>query len=40
MYAGGLLSIAVAAFPLDRATDAHREVETGHVRGKVVLTVD
>jgi hypothetical protein len=24
-------------FPLDRAADAHREVATGHGRGKVVL---
>lgn len=28
-----------AAFPLDRAADAHREVATGHGRGKVVLTL-
>lgn len=28
------------SFPLYQAADAHREVETGHVRGKVVLTVD
>jgi NADPH:quinone reductase-like Zn-dependent oxidoreductase len=27
-------------FSLDRAADAHREVETGHGRGKVVLTID
>ncbi|UGY93008.1 NADP-dependent oxidoreductase [Streptomyces gobiensis] len=27
------------SFPLDQAADAHREVETGHVRGKVVLTI-
>lgn len=26
-------------FPLARAADAHREIETGHGRGKVVLTV-
>lgn len=28
-----------AAYPLDRAADAHRDVGTGHGRGKVVLTV-
>jgi NADPH:quinone reductase-like Zn-dependent oxidoreductase len=27
-------------YPLARAADAHREVETGHGRGKVVLLVD
>jgi NADPH:quinone reductase-like Zn-dependent oxidoreductase len=27
-------------FPLADAADAHREVETGHGRGKVVLTID
>lgn len=27
-------------FPLDRAADAHREVEAGHGRGKVVITID
>ncbi|MDT3438056.1 zinc-binding dehydrogenase [Pseudofrankia sp. BMG5.37] len=26
-------------FPLERAADAHRDVETGHGRGKVVLLV-
>ncbi len=29
-----------STFPLDRAADAHREVETGHGRGKVVLTLE
>lgn len=33
-----VLPIATA-YPLLSAADAHREVETGHVRGKVVLTV-
>ena len=28
------------AFPLHEAAAAHREVETGHGRGKVVLTID
>jgi NADPH:quinone reductase-like Zn-dependent oxidoreductase len=41
LYAAGRLRIHVrATFPLDRAADAHREVERGHGRGKVVLTVD
>lgn len=35
----GRLRVEVAdTFPLERAADAHRAVETGHVRGKVVLT--
>ena len=28
------------AFPLERAADAHERLEEGHVRGKLVLTVD
>jgi len=41
LYDEGKLVIEVAAtFPLDRAADAHRQVETGHVRGKVALVVD
>ena len=28
-----------ATYPLDRAADALAEVETGHVTGKVVITV-
>ena len=41
LYEAGALSVPVwRAYPLDRVADAHREVETGHVRGKVVLTVD
>lgn len=37
-YDEGRLRIHVrAVFPLDRAADAHREVATGHGRGKVVL---
>lgn len=40
LYADGLLTVPVfKAFPLAQAADAHREVETGHVRGKVVLSV-
>lgn len=38
-YQQGSLRIEVAAtYPLDQVTQAHRDVETGHVRGKVVLT--
>ncbi|MFB4306572.1 NADP-dependent oxidoreductase [Actinomadura sp. GTD37] len=37
-YGEGRLRVHVrAAFPLERAADAHREVATGHGRGKVVL---
>jgi NADPH:quinone reductase-like Zn-dependent oxidoreductase len=40
-YAQGQLSWHVrAAYPLARAADAHRDVETGHGRGKVVITLD
>ena len=36
----GRFSIPVAAtFPLERAAEAHRESETGHVRGKIVILV-
>jgi NADPH:quinone reductase-like Zn-dependent oxidoreductase len=37
----GRLHVEVAeTFPLERAADAHRANEGGHVRGKVVVTVD
>lgn len=40
-HQAGRLQLPVqAAIPLDHAADAHREVETGHVRGKVVLLAD
>ncbi|MBD1380642.1 NADP-dependent oxidoreductase [Metabacillus arenae] len=40
-YAQGKLKIHIRkAFPLHQAADAHREIERGHGRGKVVLTID
>jgi enoyl reductase len=40
LYERGQLAVEVAAtFPLERAADAHRQVEGGHVRGKVALAV-
>lgn len=40
LYAGGALQIPVqAVFPLAEGAAAHRLSETGHVRGKLVLTV-
>lgn len=41
LHTGGLLRITVrATFPLEAIVDAHREIERGHGRGKVVVTVD
>ncbi|WP_066303811.1 NADP-dependent oxidoreductase [Bacillus sp. FJAT-29814] len=41
MYEQGLLRVVISQiFPLHQAANAHRAVETGHVRGKIVLTVD
>ncbi|MET8388142.1 NADP-dependent oxidoreductase [Streptosporangium canum] len=41
LYSDGALTFHVRrTYPLDRAADAHREVEAGHGRGKVVLAVD
>ncbi|WP_308402255.1 NADP-dependent oxidoreductase [Streptomyces sp. AN091965] len=41
LYAKGLLRVHLrAAHPLQEAAAAHRAVESGHGRGKVVLTVD
>lgn len=40
LYTGGALQIPVqAVFPLAEAAEAHRLSETGHVRGKLVITV-
>ena len=37
----GIVRVEIAqTFPLEQAADAHRAVETGHVRGKVVVTID
>ncbi|GII81126.1 oxidoreductase [Sphaerisporangium rufum] len=39
-YAQGRLRILIrSTYPLERAADAQREVESGHGRGKVVITV-
>ena len=38
LYENGHLPVHVAeAIPFSRATEAHRLIETGHVRGKIVL---
>jgi len=40
LYEGGRLQVHIQnAHPLRDAPRAHREVEAGHVRGKVVLVV-
>lgn len=40
LYATGKLSFHVRrTLPLARAAEAHREIETGHGRGKLVLTI-
>ncbi len=40
MVADGTVVVQVAkTFPLEQAADAHREQETGHVNGKLVLTL-
>lgn len=40
LYAEGKLRFHVrSTYPLDRAADAHREIETGHGRGKIAITV-
>lgn len=37
----GTVKLAIAqTFPLEQAADAHRLSETGHVRGKIILTLD
>ncbi|WP_166354576.1 NADP-dependent oxidoreductase [Phytoactinopolyspora limicola] len=40
LYADGRLTALVrSTYPLGRAADAHRELEAGHGRGKIVLTM-
>lgn len=40
-YAEGKLHIEIShTFPLDQAAEAHRHMETGHVRGKIAIIVD
>ncbi|MGG4032116.1 NADP-dependent oxidoreductase [Paenibacillus cisolokensis] len=41
MHERGSLKVHIrSVYPLHRAADAHRDVESGHGRGKVVLTID
>lgn len=41
LYEQGKLHIHIRkTFPLHQAADAHREIESGHGRGKVVLVMD
>lgn len=41
LWENGQLRLSIwKAFPLERAAEAHAEIETGHVRGKIVLTMD
>jgi NADPH:quinone reductase-like Zn-dependent oxidoreductase len=38
LIAAGELEVPIAAtYPLDRVADAYRQLETGHIRGKIVL---
>uniref|UniRef100_A0A383WHE0 Enoyl reductase (ER) domain-containing protein n=1 Tax=Tetradesmus obliquus TaxID=3088 RepID=A0A383WHE0_TETOB len=40
LWEAGTLKLEVhKVFPLDQVADAHRQVETGHTRGKVVLAI-
>jgi len=41
LYADGELSSLIrSVYPLDRAADAHRELASGHGRGKIVIAID
>jgi len=38
LYQAGTLTVPVShQFPLEQANLAHREIETGHTRGKIAL---
>lgn len=39
MGAGTIRSVVAEVFPLERAADAHRQLETGHSGGKIVLRI-
>ena len=38
--AGSLTTLVRSTYPLERAADAHRDLETGHGRGKIVLVME
>ncbi|MBD2868779.1 NADP-dependent oxidoreductase [Paenibacillus arenilitoris] len=41
LYVKGKLRVHVRkTYPLEQAAEAHREIETGHGRGKIVLTIE
>lgn len=40
LHATGALTLPVKTYPLVEAVAAHRELDAGHVRGKLALTVD
>ncbi|MBD3934973.1 zinc-binding dehydrogenase, partial [Streptomyces chumphonensis] len=41
LYEQGKVTVHIReAYPLARAADAHRDLETGHGRGKAVLVID
>ena len=37
---GSLRPTVEATYPLEQAAEAHERIEAGHVRGKLVLTLD
>lgn len=37
--AGGVVPVIDSEFPLDATADAHRRIESGHARGKVIVNV-
>jgi NADPH:quinone reductase-like Zn-dependent oxidoreductase len=40
VHEGRLRPNVEAVYPLEQAAEAHERLEQGHVRGKLVLTVD